>query len=126
MKVQDIRKECTTATVGLSLEFSNSEIGSLSRLSWEVDNAIDKAVDQQIKIMKNFEQGCHLLDFEDDIPAAIDLRTLKKIQWLLQTMANRSASSLFDEANREYCITVKCINDSVSSASTACAATLMP
>ena len=117
MKVQDIRKECS-AIVGLSLEFSNSEIGCIDRLLWEVDAAVERAINQQISTMKHFEQGCHLLDFEDDVPAAIDLRSLKKIQWLLYQMTRTNRSDLFNEANREYEAEISSINNSVSGAPT--------
>lgn len=116
MKVQDVRKECS-AIVGLSLEFSNSEVGCISRLLWEVDNAIEKAVNQRITMMKSFEQGnVHLLDFEDDVAAVIDLRSLKKIQWLLSSMTRIDRCDLFNEANRQYENTISVINESVSSA----------
>ena len=115
MKVQDVRKECS-AIVGLSLEFSNSEVACIDRLLWDIDKAVDKAIDQQITTMKNFEQGCHLLDFEDDVPAVINLRNLKKIQWLLTMMTRRNTSDLFNEANREYEAEINSINNSVSSA----------
>lgn len=114
MKVQDIRKECS-AIVGLSLEFSNSEIACIDRLLWDIDKAVDNAINQQITTMKHFEQGCHLLDFEDDVPAAIDLRNLKKIQWLLTMITRRNMSDLFNEANRQYEAEINCINNSVSS-----------
>lgn len=115
MKVQDVRKECS-AVVGLSLEFSNSEVGCINHLLWEVDGVIEKAVDQQIKVMKSFEQGCHLLDSKDNVPAAIDLRTLKKIQWLLYQMTRTNRCDLFNEADREYEAEINSINASVSSA----------
>lgn len=115
MKVQDVKKECS-AIVGLSLEFSNSEVGCISRLLWEVDNAVEKAVNQQITMMKSFEQGAHLLDSEDDVPAAIDLRSLKKIQWLLFSMTRIDRCDLFNEANRQYESTISVINKSVSGA----------
>lgn len=114
MKVENVKKECS-AIVGLSIEFSNSEIASLSRLLWEVDAVVEKAVDQQIKMMKTFKQGQHnLLDAGDNVPAAIDLKTLKKIQWLLYMMSRTDHSGLFDYANREYENAIKYINDSVS------------
>lgn len=112
MKVQDIRKECS-AIVGLSLEFSNSEVGCIDRLLWEVDSAIEKAINQQITMMKQFEQGTKPLDFEDDVPAAIDLRALKKIQWLLYQMTRTTRCDLFNEANREYESEINSINNSV-------------
>ena len=114
MKVQDVRKECS-AIVGLSLEFSNSEVGCIDHLLWEVDAAVEKAVNQQITIMKGFEQGTKLLDFEDNVPAAIDLRSLKKIQWLLHQMTRTSRCDLFNEANREYESEINAINNSISS-----------
>ena len=114
MKVQDVRKECS-AIVGLSLEFSNSEVGCIDRLLWEVDAAVEKAINQQIGMMKPFENGCHLLDPEDNVPAAIDLRALKKVQWLLYQMTRTNRCDLFNEANREYESEIKAINNSVSS-----------
>ena len=114
MKVQDVKKECS-AIVGLSLEFSNSEVGCISHLLWEVDAVIEKAINQQIEMMRSSEQGCHLLDFEDNVPAAIDLRTLKKIQWLLYQMTRTNRCDLFNEANREYEAEISSINNSVSS-----------
>lgn len=115
MKVQDVRKECS-AIVGLSLEFSNSEVGCIDRLLWEVDAAVEQAINRQILAMEHSEQGCHLLDFEDGVPAAIDLRALKKIQWLLCQMTRTNRSDLFNEANREYEAEINSINNSVSSA----------
>lgn len=112
MKVQDIKKECS-AIVGLSLEFSNSEIGCIDRLLWEVDNVIERAINQRITMMKCSEQGTKPLDFEDDVPAAIDLRSLKKIQWLLYQMTRTTRCDLFNEANREYASEIDSINSSV-------------
>ena len=114
MKVQDVKKECS-AIVGLSLEFSNSEVACIDHLLWDIDKAVDKAINQQITIMKSCEQGCNLLDFEDDVPAAIDLRNLKKIQWLLTMMTRCNMSDLFNEANRQYDEEISCINNTVSS-----------
>ena len=42
MKVQDVKKECL-ATVGLSIEFSNSEVNSIDRLLIDVNAAVEKA-----------------------------------------------------------------------------------
>lgn len=114
MKVQDIKKDCS-AIVGLSLEFSNSEIASLSHLLWKVDAAIDKATDQQITMMKSFEQGTKLLDFKDNVPVAIDLKTLTKVQWLLTIMTRQDTSNLFDPAEVAYESILHDINNAVSS-----------
>ena len=46
MKIQDVKRECT-AIVGVSAEFSNSEIRSIDNLACKVGEAINKAVDQQ-------------------------------------------------------------------------------
>lgn len=113
MKIQDVRKECS-AIVGLSLEFSNSEVSCINRLLWEVNDAIEEAVDQEIKIMKGFEQGCHLLDFEDNVPVTVDLRAMKKIQWLLYQMTRTDRCDLFNDANREYEAEINSINNSVA------------
>lgn len=112
MKVQDVRKECS-AIVGLSLEFSNSEVGCISRLLWEIDSAIERAVNQQIEKMKISEQGCKPLDFEDNVPVSVDLRAMKKIQWLLYQMTRTDRCDLFNEANREYEIEINSINNSI-------------
>lgn len=114
MKVQDVKKECS-AIVGLSLEFSNSEVACIDHLLWDIDKVINNAINQQTMMMKNCEQGCHLLDFKDDVPVTIDLRNLKKIQWLLTMMTRRNMSDLFNEANRQYEMEISCINNAVSS-----------
>jgi hypothetical protein len=40
MKVQNVEKECVAKT-GISVEFSNSEIDSITRLVLRLDNAIE-------------------------------------------------------------------------------------
>ena len=44
MKVQDVKKECL-ATVGLSVEFSNTEVSSLSHLLTNVSNAVEHGIE---------------------------------------------------------------------------------
>ena len=113
MKVQDVKKECL-ATVGISVEFSNSEVHSIDRLLIDVDAAIDKAIDQQITMMKGSEGGCHKLDVDTSrIPVAIDLKALKKVQWLLYQLTRNSSSDLFNEAIREYESDIVSINNAV-------------
>ena len=111
MKVQDVKKECL-ATVGLSLEFSNSEVACIDRLLWSVNDAIDKAINQKIAELKS-NNALKEIDFEDDVNVTIDLRSLKKIQWLLYQMTRTNRCDLFNEANREYESDITCINNAV-------------
>lgn len=106
MKVQDVKKECA-AIVGLSIEFSNSEVASIDRLLWTVDNCIEKAINTAVVAVKNTAKE---YDFNDDVPAAIDLRSLKKIQWLLYQMTRLNRSDLFNYANRDYESELNAIN----------------
>lgn len=106
MKVQDVKKECT-AIVGLSIEFSNSEIGSIDRLLWTVDNCVEKAINTAVI---NVKETGEQYNTNDDVPAAIDLRSLKKIQWLLYQMTRVNRSDLFNEASRDYFVEVDAIN----------------
>lgn len=112
MKVQDVKKECL-ATVGLSLEFSNSEVACIDRLLWSVNDAIDKGINQKIAELKSNNDSKEL-DFEDDVNVTIDLRSLKKIQWLLFQMTRTNCCNLFNEANCEYESEIVLINDAVS------------
>ena len=118
MKVQDVKKECL-ATVGLSLEFSNSEVACIDRLLWSVDDAIDKAINQKIAELKS-NNAPKEIDFEDDVNVTIDLRSLKKIQWLLYQMTRTNRCDLFNEANREYETEIVSINNTVSNSFGAC------
>ena len=113
MKVQDVKKECL-ANVGLSIEFSNSEIGEIDHLLWDVDRAINKAVDQQIQMIRGFEGGTRTLKPGDDVPVAIDLKNMKRIQWLLYQMTRCNHSDLFSEAYREYEAEISSINNSIT------------
>lgn len=106
MKVQDVKKECA-AIVGLSIEFSNSEVGSIDRLLWTVDNCVDKAINKAIIDVK--ETGKQYSP-EDDVPVEIDLRSIKKIQWLLYQMTRANRSDLFNEASKDHSIEIDAIN----------------
>lgn len=110
MKVQDVKKECL-ATIGLSVELSNSEIGSISRLLWTVDNAIEAGINQAIETAKPTGKQYGL---EDEIPVSINLRSLKKVQWLLVQLTRTNFSELFNEANREFEADVNSINHVIS------------
>ena len=98
MKVQDVRKECL-ATVGLTIEFSNSEIGTISSLLWNVTKSIEDgiaranqfAATQDVKYKDN-----------NDVPVTIDLKSLKRIEWLLIQMTRRDMSGLFELADAGY------------------------
>ena len=106
MKVQDVKKECT-AIVGLSVEFSNSEIGSIDRLLWTVENCVEKAVNTAIV---NVNATGKQYGPEDDVPVEIDLRSIKKIQWLLYQMTRANRSDLFNEASKDHSIEIDAIN----------------
>lgn len=98
MKVQDVKKECL-ATVGLSIEFSNSEVSSLSHLLATVSDAVEKGVEQAHELAKAAK-----LQYGDNekIPASIDLKSLKRIEWLLINLTRRDKSGLFDVADSDY------------------------
>ena len=98
MKVQDVKKECL-ATTGLSVEFSNSEVGSLSSLLWNVSRAVEDSVERAHQMAATQQQ-----QFEEDgpIPASIDLKSLKRVEWLLIQLTRRDMSGLFDYADSDY------------------------
>lgn len=106
MKIQDVKKECT-AIVGLSVEFSNSEIGSIDRLLWTVDNCIEKAIN---KAIANVKETGKQYSPENDVPVEIDLRSIKKIEWLLYQMTRTNRSDLFNEVAKDYSIEIDTIN----------------
>lgn len=107
MKVQDVKKDCT-AIVGLSIEFSNSEIGSLSSLLRTVSNAVEKGVKQAHDIAKAAETP---YDEKEKIPVSIDLKSLKRIEWLLTQMTKGDNSSLFNTADADYFTELGFINN---------------
>lgn len=107
MKVQDVKKECL-ATVGLSVEFSNSEISSLSNLLWKVSNAIDDAVNRAHQFAAT--QQVTYKDNED-VPANIDLKSLSRIEWLLVQLTRRDMSGLFEQADSDYRAELNNINN---------------
>lgn len=107
MKVQDVRKECL-ATVGLTIEFSNSEISTINSLLWNVTKSIEGgiarahqfAATQQVQYKDN-----------DDVPVTIDLKSLKRIEWLLVQMTRRDMSGLFEQADADYRADLSHINN---------------
>ena len=86
MKIQDVKKECLAIT-GLSVEFSNSEVSSLSSLLWDVTLAVDMSI-----------ENAH----QTGVPATIDLKSLKRVQWLLFQLTRHDTSGLFDNADSDY------------------------
>jgi hypothetical protein len=98
MKVQDVKKECL-ATIGLSIEFSNSEVSSLSHLLITVDNAVEHGVEAAKSAAT--ESGKPYGDNEK-IECPIDLKSLKRIQWLLTQLTRNEMSDLFKEADADY------------------------
>lgn len=107
MKVQDVKKECL-ATVGLSVEFSNSEVGSLSRLLWKVSNAIGDAKNRAHQFAVTQEMT---YKETEDVPANIDLKSLERIEWLLVQLTRRDMSGLFEQADADYRADLSYINN---------------
>lgn len=107
MKVQDVKKECL-ATTGLSVEFSNSEIGSLSKLLWVVNNAVEEGIEYAHQMAVTQQQ-----QFKDDdkVPARIDLKSLKRIQWLLTQLTRNETSGLFEQTDADYRADLSYINN---------------
>lgn len=98
MKVQDVKRECL-ATVGLSVEFSNTEVNSLSHLLTTVDNAVEHGIEAAKSAAK--ENGKPYGDNEK-IECPIDLKSLKRIQWLLIQLTRNEMSGLFEQADADY------------------------
>ena len=98
MKIQDVKKECL-ATTGLSVEFSNSEIGSLSSLLWDVTRAVNDSVERAHQMAATQQQQ---FKENEPIPATIDLKSLKRVEWLLVQLTRRDMSGLFDNADSDY------------------------
>lgn len=107
MKVQDVKKECL-ATVGLTVEFSNSEISSLSSLLRDVTDVVNKAIEEaHTTAVATSEQ----YDEHDKINATIDLKSLKRVEWLLIQLTRRDMSGLFEQADADYRAELSYIND---------------
>ena len=125
MKVQDVKKECL-ANVGLSIEFSNSEIDSIVRLIWDLNISIEKGyndlsnmVEHTKQINSEFERadqgamGKVNLD-PDKATVTVDLKTLVRCRWILNAITNKRAknpSSLFNQVDSEYSCVIKSINE---------------
>lgn len=107
MKVQDVKKECLT-TVGLSIEFSNSEVSTLSHLLTVVSNAVEKGIEQARGLAKHAERK---YGDNEDVPCAIDLKSLKRVEWLLTQLTRRDMSGLFEMADADYRTELSYIND---------------
>jgi hypothetical protein len=98
MKIQDVKKECL-ATIGLSVEFSNTEVSSLSRLLTTVDNAVEHGIEAAKSTAA--ENGKPYGDNEK-IEVLIDLKSLKRIQWLLTQLTRNETSGLFEQVDADY------------------------
>jgi len=107
MKVQDVKKECL-ATIGLSVEFSNTEVSSLSHLLTTVDNAVEHGVEAAKSAAT--ENGKPYGDNEK-IECPIDLKSLKRIQWLLALLTRDETSGLFEQADADYRVDLSYINN---------------
>jgi len=103
MKIQDVKKECA-AIVGLSIEFSNSEISSISNLLPVIENSIQAG----IKNARDFvDENGEQYRKEEKIYASVDLKTLKRVNWLLARMTMREDSGLFNDADKDF---EECVN----------------
>lgn len=109
MKVQEVTKEATVAKTGISVEFSNSEIASIQRLTWTLDDAIEKGKSTAKSIV---EAANKPYDGKEPISVSVDLRTLMRVNWLLGAFSNRFESDIFDQADGWYACEVKEINES--------------
>lgn len=107
MKVQDVKKECL-ATVGLSVEFSNTEVNSLSHLLTTVDNAVEHGVEAAKSTAKENRKQ---YNDNEKIEVPIDLKSLKRIQWLLTQLTRNEISGLFEQADSDYRTDLSYIND---------------
>jgi hypothetical protein len=110
MKIQDVKRECT-AIVGISAEFSNSEIRSIDNLACKVGEAIERAIDQQVTLVREFQGQARPLNVdEDNVPVVLDLRDVERIHWFLSLFDNTSSSSMFDEADKSLTADIHRIN----------------
>lgn len=124
MKVQEVKKECL-ANVGLSIEFSNSEVDSIVALVRTLDQAIEKGCIDLASLVDHTAQINSELERADqgafgktqftptNATAHVDLKTLTRISWLLDKLTNGRAynpSHLFDEADANVFVTVAKIN----------------
>ena len=109
MKVQEVTREATVAKTGISVEFSNSEIASIQRLTWTLDNAIESGKNTAKSIAKAANKP---YDEKESIPVSVDLRTLMRVNWLLGAFSNRFESDIFDQADGWYACEMKEINES--------------
>lgn len=109
MKVQEVTKEATVAKTGVSVEFSNSEIASIQRLTWTLDDVIEKGKNTAKSIAKAANKP---YDGKEPISVAVDLRTLMRVDWLLGAFSNRFESDIFDQADGWYAYEVEEINES--------------
>lgn len=106
MKVQDVKRECT-ACVGTLIEFSNSETSSISRLLYKVSEAVEKAVEEAKTTAIATEEQ---YNEHDCLSATIDLKSLKRIEWLLTQMTRREDSGLFEISDADYRADLSYIN----------------
>lgn len=95
MKVQDVKKDCT-AVVGVSLEFSNSEISMISKLVWQVESCVNRATETAIAMAKNAKTP---YDNPKDVSVAIDFKSAQRILWLLSQVTHNESSYLFSTAD---------------------------
>ena len=74
MKVQVVERECM-AKVGVSIEFSNSEIDSLIRIALKLDDKIEEQCKEAHAFIKSSETGVKYKE-SDELFVRVDLKTL--------------------------------------------------
>lgn len=107
MKVQDVKKDCT-AVVGVSLEFSNSEISMINKLRWQLENCVNRATETAIAVAKNANTK---YDNPEDVSVAIDLKSVNRMVWLLSQICRNEDSYLFCTVDTDAKFMIQNINE---------------
>lgn len=111
MKVQDVEMNCLAKT-GISVEFSNSEIDSITRLVLRLDKAIEDKCREAHAFVEASETG-ETYEETDKIPVEIRLKEAIRISWLLDAITMhraRKPGDLFDQADANYLAAINDIN----------------
>lgn len=124
MIIQDVKKECL-ANVGLSIEFSNSEIDSITMLVRSLNDAIEKGCKDLASMVSHSQQLNSDLIAKDkgafgntaftaeNAVISVDLKSLVRAFSLLDDMTKHRAfkpSKLFDECDASLINTIEKIN----------------
>lgn len=110
MVIEVIERECV-AKVGLSTQLTNEEIESVVQVVRTVDKAIEDGCEElkKARMPENKKEYTEA----DKLAVKIDLSTLIRIHWLLDTITDHRAtkpSNLFNDADIAYSHTLCEIN----------------